>query len=677
MAPLQTAADGWRTRILGQFTPELARLCPVTIVRDPDAIMSDPGLVGALAGSGFTAFVYDDPLALRLVYEQRVRTAGGDGVALVVVVDEDIAGLPWDLLERGRASGRMIDLAITAVFPGLSPRVVRELERASFDVLFQATTRFQPGALGDNATAEFALRHLFRVAPELVTSDSELLVALIRLHFGGSPLPGVLADRLVSLLAPRFPNWPVDALVRSPSTLWRFLDERWPVFLGRAIGRDETEEVAFAVPGPSNVPFDHPDVHVYVDDLFLDGRLTRTTLVSRVELPQVWMHVGVEADEQEVDVEVRFTELRSVIRDKVPPENATHHDWFVFARLWAEWLMTLHKVRAAQLVDDADDTGALHDDVEQRFAAWMVRHYGALHSVSYWPRPVMVHQINRYLAHVASQALPDRRRIALVVLDGLALDQWLVLKDAVLRPLSKGCDVEESAVFAWVPTLTSISRQAIFAGQLPAMFGSSLRTTSKEETWWRTAWVDAGVEGRQIGFIRQKEHEPDGDFCDRVREVAESPAIYRLAVVVNTLDSALHETGVETRRLHALLRSWSDDGHPARLLSMLVDSGFDVHLTSDHGNIEARGMGRPNAGDVPEIRGSRVFAFPDPHTRHDQATRFPDAIEWAGAGLPPGYYALIAPLRRAFMPDSARAVTHGGISLEEVIVPFVSLTRRA
>jgi hypothetical protein len=288
----------------------------------------------------------------------------------------------------------------------------------------------------------------------------------------------------------------------------------------------------------------------------------------------------------------------------------------------------------------------------------------------------MVHHINRYLAHTASHVVAERRRVALVVVDGLALDQWLVLKDAVLSAVRAACDVEESTVFAWVPTLTSVSRQAIFAGQLPAVFASSLRTTSKEETWWRSVWVDEGFEGRQVAFVRQKEHEPDADFCNRVREVADSPAIYRLGVVVNTLDTAVHDAGVESSWLHAMLAKWKASGHPAGLLSALAASGFDVHLTSDHGNIEARGMGKPNAGDVPDTRGARVFAFPDSHTRHDQAVKFPGAIEWASAGLPPGYFVLIAPGRRAFMAEGARAVSHGGISLEEVIVPFISPTTR-
>jgi len=46
------------------------------------------------------------------------------------------------------------------------------------------------------------------------------------------------------------------------------------------------------------------------------------------------------------------------------------------------------------------------------------------------------------------------------VVDGLAWDQWLVLRDeAGLEPL------EEGALFACLPTLTPVARQALLAGQ--------------------------------------------------------------------------------------------------------------------------------------------------------------------------------------------------------------------
>lgn len=673
------ATGGWRETVLRQFTPELAALCPVTVVRDADQLMTEAGMVDGVQKAGFELHVLDDALALRLAYEQRFRQRAATAApGLVIAVGDKVAAVPYDLLAVARESGRVVEWGLAEIFPMLSTRVVREIDRSQFDALFEAQRIFQPEVLGENATADFALRHLFRIAPELITTPTDLLRALLRLHFEPRPLAPVLADRLVALLAPRFSAWAIGDLVRSAPIFWRFLEERWPLFLRQVVG-DQAEEstVTATVAGPTELPFGDPDIRVYVDDLFLDGRLRRTGVVAREIVPEPWMEAGVEADEIVVDIEVRFAELTASVRNRLPPFDAPHSEWTGFARLWAEWLVARHQLTATQVVESGIGVDALHDDVERRFGEWLAGHYAGLHNLSHWPRPVMVHHVGRYLAHRAEAARPARQRLALVVLDGLAWDQWLLLRDAVAGAVHEVADIEESAIFAWVPTLTSISRQAIFAAEAPFAFGPSLLTTAKEEIWWRRLWEDRDIERRRIAFVRQREHEGDVDFFNKVREAIENPGIYRAGIVINTLDAALHDASAETGWLHAMIRKWCTDGHLVRLVSALVASGFDTCLTADHGNIEARGIGRPNAGDVPETRGARVYAFRDPHTRHDQAARFPDAIEWPGPGLPPGYFVLVAPGRGAFMPLGTRAITHGGMSLEEVIVPFVSVTRRA
>jgi hypothetical protein len=56
--------------------------------------------------------------------------------------------------------------------------------------------------------------------------------------------------------------------------------------------------------------------------------------------------------------------------------------------------------------------------------------------------------------------------------------------------------------------------------------------------------------------------------------------------------------------------------------------------------------------------------------------RFPDAVEWPPIGLPEDYYALIAPRRSAFIRETESSVAHGGVTLEEVVVPCVEIERK-
>ncbi len=56
--------------------------------------------------------------------------------------------------------------------------------------------------------------------------------------------------------------------------------------------------------------------------------------------------------------------------------------------------------------------------------------------------------------------------------------------------------------------------------------------------------------------------------------------------------------------------------------------------------------------------------------------RFPESLEWPSIGLPEDYFALIAPNRAAFVQKGETLVSHGGISIEELIVPFVYIGRK-
>ena len=112
------------------------------------------------------------------------------------------------------------------------------------------------------------------------------------------------------------------------------------------------------------------------------------------------------------------------------------------------------------------------------------------------------------------------------------------------------------------------------------------------------------------------------------------------------------------------------------MLNLLFENGFQVFLSSDHGNIESKGIGRPAEGAVADLRGERVRVYSDPILRAHVKERFPESIEWPPVGLPENYYPLIVPNHSAFVLKGKTLVSHGGISIEELIVPFVCIERR-
>ena len=64
-----------------------------------------------------------------------------------------------------------------------------------------------------------------------------------------------------------------------------------------------------------------------------------------------------------------------------------------------------------------------------------------------------------------------------------------------------------------------------------------------------------------------------------------------------------------------------------------------------------------------------------PEFREEVAAKFPDSIRWPDQGLPPARHVLLAGDLKAFTDEGDEIVAHGGIALEEVMVPFVAITR--
>jgi hypothetical protein len=127
--------------------------------------------------------------------------------------------------------------------------------------------------------------------------------------------------------------------------------------------------------------------------------------------------------------------------------------------------------------------------------------------------------------------------------------------------------------------------------------------------------------------------------------------------------------------MHNQVRQWTEQGFMLKLLDKLLECNFGFVISSDHGN-EAEGCGRPSEGAVADLRGERARVYPDEILRAVVKRQHPDAIEWPAVGLPGNYLPLLAAGRSAFIPQGKRIVGHGGISIEELIVPLIRVERK-
>jgi hypothetical protein len=146
-------------------------------------------------------------------------------------------------------------------------------------------------------------------------------------------------------------------------------------------------------------------------------------------------------------------------------------------------------------------------------------------------------------------------------------------------------------------------------------------------------------------------------------------------LVIDTIDEIVHGAVLGKRGIASQIDSWCTSGFVEQLFALLLDQGFLVYLTADHGNVEAIGAGRPNQGVIAESRGERVRIYPTDLLRKQSAEQIPGTIELPSPALPPDFLPLFAGARTAFVNKGEPLVAHGGISVEELIVPFVEVNQ--
>ena len=665
--------SSWRDQILKEFTPKVARL---TLVADPDGLLLEEGILEGIRERGFELIPFEDHIAFRYAYESKFRSRWdrGEHTDLVVVLRSqasDLSGLPYDLLQ----AGRRLSFNLGDIFPNLSYPVVTALDRGDLDALYEAQKRHAPGQLGDNATKEFVLRHVFEIAPELVKQPSDLLRVLLRRHYRGQRIPADLDGRFIQLLRQSnvFDDWPLETLVADREAFFAFLQERWPIFLDREAAkgtsgvREDEKPYGLSIEGPIELPFDHHDIRVYIDNLFVEGLLHSVPHEHADTLSKTWVGIGVRTAPIE-DRSRRLGKLIDSLEASIPAEDAKHTDWFHFARGWAETILLANDQAEAISEPTGERIKNLQAQVDAGFAGWLFKRYAGLVNLPPVP-PVMLHHLPRFLARQMGE---DRTaKIALIVVDGLALDQWLVVREA-LATKQPGLRFREQAVFAWIPSLTSVSRQATFAGKAPIFFPNSIQTTDKEPALWAQFWADQGLMPNEVVYLKGL---GDGGL-ENVSEALSHPKARVAGLVVDKVDKIMHGMEMGTAGMHNQVCQWAKQPYLNTLLDLLLDRGFRVYLTSDHGNLEAEGCGRPSEGAVADLRGERVRIYPDAALRGKVKERFPAALEWGTVGLPEDYLALLAPARQAFVQEKQRAVSHGGVSVEELIVPLIQIERR-
>jgi len=362
-----------------------------------------------------------------------------------------------------------------------------------------------------------------------------------------------------------------------------------------------------------------------------------------------------------------------------------------------EWVELYKKIVYWELELDTTD-GAMNEmlrmqkeEANRTFARFVKKHYETWVRDTEAPdRPLLSPDIFR---REVFPRLSQGRKVFLLVLDNFRFDQWRVLS----RELADDFDIDENLYFSILPTATQYARNALFAGLMP------LRIKELYPDLWVDEEEDEGKNlneemliRRQLERYRRRENFTYNKLNTSAQADRLLPQLRRLTqvplnvLVINFIDILSHarteskmvrELAANEAAFRSITLSWFRHTAIKDLFAALAESDYDLLITTDHGSIRCDApvkvvgdrnvntnlrykLGKNlsyNPRDVFEMKDPKRFGLPAPNL----STTYIYATGSRFFAYPNNYNYYVQYYRDTFQ--------HGGISMEEMIVPLVSL----
>ena len=366
-------------------------------------------------------------------------------------------------------------------------------------------------------------------------------------------------------------------------------------------------------------------------------------------------------------------------------ENLTAEDWKELYKKLVFWEMEL-------ATTDSNMTDMLQMQKEEAnltFAKFVRKNYEE------WitnpdSRPLMSPDIFK---RCVFPRLSAGRKVLLLVLDNCRFDQWRMLS----AELSDDFDIEENLYYSILPTATQYARNAIFAGLMP------LQIKEMYPNLWVDEEEDEGKNLNEEELIRQQlaryrrretftyHKVNDSGAMDKILGGFSAMAAHPLNVlVINFIDILSHarteskmvrELAGSESAYRSITLSWFRHTPIKDLFRRLASEDFDILITTDHGSIRVNTptkvvgdrnvntnlrykLGKNlsyNPKEVYEVKQPKKLLLPQPNL----STAYIFATGARFFAYPNNYNYYVQYYKDTFQ--------HGGISMEEMLIPLISL----
>jgi CheY-like chemotaxis protein len=375
-------------------------------------------------------------------------------------------------------------------------------------------------------------------------------------------------------------------------------------------------------------------------------------------------------------------------------ERNPHQDWRQWIERFDELMRWDVDLAAAGERGLYDSLRGLYPDMHREFAEYMRTAYPAwLKDLDGDRPPLSIDVVPEFVLPV----LQRDKRVALVVVDCMRLDQWRVLEQTV----NSLFEVETTHYYAVLPTATPYARNSLFSGLFPGEIAARL------PDWWgdrddeslnaheRELLEAQLVELKVQASVRYHKISTPADSDDLERHLATAIGGEGIsAFVFNFVDLLTHgrsesailfEVARDEIALRQLTLQWFQRSSLLSLLREAARKKVTVVLTSDHGSIHCTTPAtvfakRDATHNLRYKFGEDLRAERSEHALQfgsEDTLRLPRRGMGANTLLAVGNTFFVYPTKlREYQSRYRGSFLHGGVTPEECIVPLALLTPR-
>ncbi|MBQ0114227.1 MAG: PglZ domain-containing protein [Bacteroidales bacterium] len=369
---------------------------------------------------------------------------------------------------------------------------------------------------------------------------------------------------------------------------------------------------------------------------------------------------------------------------------------------WEEWIELYKKIVYWEIELSASKDESIFEilkdqktEANERFSRFYQNNYNEWIKDKQGIAPIMSHKV---LSKYVFPLLKERKRpIFLIVLDNFRFDQWRALKPKIEQIMSVK---KEDIYYSILPTTTQYARNALFASMTPLEIKQN----------YPQYWIDEDKEGNK------NQYEPDLLTDNLKRHRIKASTTYHKVlnvtygmrmidilpnfmqndlnvIVYNFIDMLSHartdsdlvrELAADENAYRGVTKTWFEHSPLLEVLKYLSDKDADVFITTDHGSVkvhkpvkiksnkEASVNLRYKIGRLLDVDTREVYDVKNPSEIMLPSLSMMSPIVFARAN---GYFVYPNNYNQ-YVSYYMNTFQHGGISMEECLIPFIHLTKK-